>query len=268
MKLKTILRPSLIMTLVVMCQLPLTFTTGARAMMKPSPEPRPDLTILSAIYKEPKVSVRITNAGDAAAPPSVVAVLLLKRLQPGTNKPEAIGFPIPALSPGQIIDKTFNIGNNPFTDNGALAVRVDYKNQILESDERNNYKKVSIAPLPDLVIQSVELNNTKATVTVFNKCNGRSDAAKLEMLLYLGPKKSGGGGGVSTDVPPLVGNTGAKIVIDLNVSKISIPSFNGRYLRLDIDPSNKIKEAVETNNWWETGAAPFPDPVNSCNPPK
>jgi hypothetical protein len=42
-------------------------------------------------------------------------------------------------------------------------------------------------------------------------------------------------------------------------------SLTGRYIRVEIDAFNQLKEAVDTNNWWETGAAPFPDAANSCD---
>ncbi len=69
MKLKNVLRASLMMTLALMCQLPLVFTTGAHAIRKPSPEPpQPELTVVSAIYDEPEVIMRIKSVGDAASP--------------------------------------------------------------------------------------------------------------------------------------------------------------------------------------------------------
>ena len=69
------------------------------------------------------------------------------------------------------------------------------------------------------------------------------------------------------DVPALAGKASTTVTFPLDSSGKS-KSFIGRYIRLDLDLFDKIKETVETNNWWETGAAPFPDPVNSCNPPK
>jgi hypothetical protein len=257
------------MSVAVMCQLQLIFTTSAHAMIKPSPElPQPDLTIVSASYDEPKVKVRIKNAGNKGAPPSVLAVLLLKQIESGTNKPVAFQFKIPGLLPGETVDRTYDIGNDPFTGHGAIEVIVDYKNEIVESDERNNHKKVTLAPLPDLVIQSVEVGTDTATVSVFNKCNASSAASRLNVTIYKGAdKKSGPVSLLGEDVPPLKGNTQAKIILH-TLGLASTSSFKGRYMRLEVDPTNAIKEAVETNNWWETGAAPFPDPVNSCNPSK
>lgn len=268
MKIKTILRASVMMMLAVACALGfLTLTPEAHAMTSPPPEPRPDLTVVKAIYTDPNVTVTIKNIGDAPAPPSVLAVLLLKKTDPDTGQPEAFQFAVPALSPGQMIEKTANIGNSPFTNNGALAVSVDYKKQIAESDERNNWKSVVVALLPDLVIKSVEIINGTARVYVFNKCKGSAGPAGLYVTVYKGTNnKSGFGGSFSADVPPLAGNTGVMLVVDPWKYGNSIKSFSGRYIRVEVDDTNELKEAVETNNWWETGAAPFPDPANSCDP--
>jgi len=273
MKIKTILQASLMMTLVGMCQpQPRAFTPELLAMLRPSPAPLPDLTVVAAYYKDPNVTVRLRNAGEVPAPPSVLAVLLRKKTDPDTGQPEAFQFPVPALSPGQMIQKTFMIGNKSFTNNGALAVVVDYKNQIAESNEANNKQtiKVAVHHLPDLVIQSVEITNYTATAYVFNKCTGSADPAKLDMTIYKGAdKKSGWESILGADVPLLAGNTGAKIIIDLKkYPSVSTTSFGGRHVRLEVDRTEKIKETVESNNWWETGAAPFPDPANSCEPPK
>jgi len=236
------------------------------------PEPRPDLTILAAIYKAPEVAVRMRNSGDAGAPASTLAVLLLKKIDPDTNLPVAFQFSIPALAAGQMIEKTFNIGNNAFTDNGSLAVKVDYKHQVVESDERNNEKHVTIYHpplLPDLVIQSVEIVNDIAHVYVFNKCKGDSGQTYLSVTIYkAADKKSGWESSFGKEVPPLAAGTGMMLVMDPKKYPIIAKSFSGRYVRVDVDTSNNINEAVETNNWWETGAAPFPDPVNSCDAPK
>jgi hypothetical protein len=271
MKLKNILRPSLMMTLAVMSQLLLMSSTGARAIMKPLPEPPgPDLMVVSAIYKDPKVIVRIKNAGNVGAPPSVLAVLLLKRFEAGSTKPEALTFKLPVLFPGQIIDRTYEIGNSPFTDNGALAVSLDYENEINESDERNNYKKVSLPPLPDLVIQSVELVDNKATVTILNKCEGTAGTSSIRIEIYGLGKNPAVQLGWDVGIPPIDGKgVFKKIIFVPGSSDESSPqTFKGRKVRFVVDAHNKLKEAVETNNWWETGAAPFPDPANSCNPAK
>jgi hypothetical protein len=272
MKTKNKLISGLIMTLAIVCGLQFLAVSKAHAIVSPRPEPRPDLIILAAVYKAPEVAVRLRNAGDAGAPASTLAVLLLKKTDPDTNLPVAFQFPIPALAAGQMIDKTFNIGNEAFTDNGALAVKVDYKNQIPESDERNNQKHVTLyhAPLlPDLVIQSVEIVNDKAHVYVFNKCKGDSSQTYFSVIIYKGAdKKSGWESSFGKEVPPLAAGTGMMFMMDPKEYPIMARSFSGRYVRVEVDETNQIKEAVETNNWWESGAAPFPDPANSCDAPK
>lgn len=268
MKLKTILRLSVMMTLATLCQLqPRAFVPEVFATLRPSPAPMPDLGIIVASYNDPNVTVRLKNFGEAPAPASMVAVLMLKKIDPDTGKPEAFGFPVPTLSPGQVIQRTFLIGNKAFTSNGALAVVLDYKHQVTESNESNNQTNVTVHYLPDLVIQSAEITNNTATVYVFNKCKGSSAQAMLDMTTYKGAdKNSGWESRIGTVVPALAGNTGAKLIFDLKkYSSVSTTTFAGRYVRLEVDLTNKVKEAVETNNWWETGAGPFPDPANSCD---
>jgi hypothetical protein len=270
MNTKQIFQTSLMMTLLLIslfgCLVPMP------AVAKPAPEPRPDLTILGAVYKEPNVIVKLKNAGDAPAPASVLAVQLLKRIDPDTNLPMAFQFPIPTLAAGQVIDRTLNIGNSSFTGNGALAVRVDFKKQVSESEERNNQKIVTLyqaPPLPDLVIIKVEIIKGAASVTVFNKCLGRADPTRLVVTIYKGNNnKSGFESSLSADVPSLTGNTGVKLVVDPMKYSTLTKSLTGRYIRVEVDDTNKLKETVDTNNWWETGAAPFPDSANSCDSPK
>lgn len=266
---KIILQTSLVIAIALIIASGFLTAPIAHASTTPGPAPRPDLTVLGAVYKEPNVSVRLRNAGDAAAPASVLAILLLKKIDPDTNLPVAFQFPVPAIGAGQLLEKTFNIGNSSFTNNGALAVKVDFKNQISESDERNNQKHVVTyqAPqLPDLVIQSVEIIKGAASVYVFNKCKGTSGKTRLEVTIYKGNNnKSGFESSLSADVPPLAGNTGVLMVVDPTKYSTMTKSLTGRYIRVEVDNTNQLKETVDTNNWWETGAAPFPDPANSCD---
>lgn len=272
MKLKTILQTNLIMTLAAICMLRfLAMMPIAHASTAPAPEPRPDLTVLAAVYKAPTVSVRLRNAGDAPAPPSVLAILLLNKIDPDTNLPVAFQFPIPSIGAGQLLEKTFNIGNSSFTSNGALAVKVDFKNQITESNEHNNQKHVvNYQPLlPDLVIKSVEIIEGAASIYVFNKCMGSSSKTRLEVTIYKGNNnKSGFASSLSADVPEIAGNTGVTLLVDPMSYSTMTKSLTGRYIRVEVDAFNQLKEAVDTNNWWETGAAPFPDPANSCDSKK
>ena len=267
MKLKTILRLSVMMTLVGLFQLqPLAFAPEVFATLRPSPAPMPDLGIIVASYDDPNVTVRLKNFGDAPAPACQMAVLMLKKIDVDTGKPEAFGFQLPALSPGQSIQRTVLIGNKAFTNNGALAVVLDYKHQVTESNESNNQTNVTVHYLPDLVIQSAEITKDTATVYVFNRCKGSSAQSYLDLTTYKGAdKKSGWESTLGKVVPALEGNTGVTLVFELkNYSSVMTTTFAGRYVRLEVDMTNKIKESVEINNWWETGAAPFPDPANSC----
>ena len=144
---------------------------------------------------------------------------------------------------------------------------LDYKNQITESNESNNKTNVTVLYLPDLVIQSAEITKDTATVYVFNKCKGSSAQSYLDLTTYKGAdKQSGWESTLGKSVPALAGNTGVKLVFELkNYSSVSTTTFAGRYVRLEVDMTDKINESVETNNWWETSAAPFPDPAKSCD---
>ena len=270
MKLKRVWRTSLLTTLAAICLQPSpAFTPQIHGMLRPSPEPLPDLVVILAHYNDPMVTVRVKNVGAAPAGPSVLAVLLLKKTDPDTGKPEAFTFPLGGLAAGASIQRTFSIGNKAFTSNGALAVRLDYKNQIVEVDEFNNQKDVLTITLPDLIIQNVEIVGNTATVHVFNRCTGNGGPAKVDMTIYKGAdKKSGWESRLSADLPPLMGNSKAAVVIELkSYPSVSTTTFSGRYVRVEVDLTNQIKEAVESNNWWETGAGPFPDAGNSCSPP-
>jgi hypothetical protein len=123
--------------------------------------------------------------------------------------------------------------------------------------------------LPDLKVTNVKISGPGGnTVTVFvsNVCSGDvSKTIRIQLNVSGGADKTSKGGIViADDMPPLPGNKSSTWVYVLHNDVIK--SFNGRYLRVDVDSDNKIKETIETNNWWETGAVPFPDPSNSCNP--
>lgn len=120
--------------------------------------------------------------------------------------------------------------------------------------------------LPDLKVTNVQAAGSKATVTVTNQCSGKANAVRVEIAIYKGADKSSGVDlYIGNDLPPLAGNSSEKYDFNLTSSD-KVKSFDGRYLRAVVDPSNKVKEAVETNNWWETSEAPFPDPAGVCNP--
>src|SRR5205823_2279573 len=106
-----------------------------------------------------------------------------------------------------------------------------------------------------------------ATVFVSNVCNGNvSKTIRIQMNIHGGADKTSKGGlYISDNMPPLAGNKSSTYVFVLSHND-TVTRCKGRYLRVDVDSDNTIKEAIETNNWWETGAAPFPDPSNSCKP--
>lgn len=126
-------------------------------------------------------------------------------------------------------------------------------------------KNVKIA-LPDLRITKFSIEGSKISVQVTNQCQGVTPMVRLSMVIYKGEDKNSGADLiVENDVPPLKG--GAQVNVQLNVTGTKFDSGIGdRFYRLEVDSTNKVKEAVETNNWWEKGAVPFPDPANVCEP--
>jgi subtilase family serine protease len=120
--------------------------------------------------------------------------------------------------------------------------------------------------LPDLKVTSVQPSGSKATVTVTNQCPGKASAVRVEITIYKGADKNSGVDlYISNDLPPLAGNSSEKYDFNLTSSD-KVKSFDGRYLRAVVDPTDKVKEAIEGNNWWETQEAPFPDPADACKP--
>jgi hypothetical protein len=126
--------------------------------------------------------------------------------------------------------------------------------------------KRPVLAFPDLKVANVQPSGNKATVTVANVCGGKAKAVRVEITIYKGAgKNSGVDLYVSNDLPPLAGNSSEKYDFNLTSSD-KVHSFDGRYLRVVVDPTDKVKEAIEGNNWWETSEAPFPDAAGSCNP--
>ena len=128
------------------------------------------------------------------------------------------------------------------------------------------------ASLPDLKVTDVQIGGNggnKATVIISNACNGdvqASGSIRVKLTIYKGADKSSGVDYYTYgNMAPLAGNTSSNFITMLShLDKAQ--SFNGRYLRVDVDPDNTIKEIVESNNWWETGAAPFPEHSGYCSP--
>jgi hypothetical protein len=128
----------------------------------------------------------------------------------------------------------------------------------------------SSASLPDLKVIDVQIGGNggnKATVIISNECNGdvpASSSIRIKMAIYKdADKKSGVDYYLYGNLAPIAANTNSKSIFVLSSSD-KVKSFNGRYLRVDVDPDNTIKEVVESNNWWETGAAPFPERSGYC----
>jgi hypothetical protein len=128
--------------------------------------------------------------------------------------------------------------------------------------------------LPDLKVVNVKISGpggNTATVYVQNVCSAYviPSHIRVKMTIFKGANKSSGADiytyGVLQAGSTTPKDTGSKGVFTLT-SFDKIKSYNGRYIRVDVDPDNTVAETIETNNWWETGAAPFPDPSDHCNP--
>lgn len=127
--------------------------------------------------------------------------------------------------------------------------------------------------LPDLKVVDVKISGpgeNTATVYVQNVCGGYviPSHIRVKLTIFKGADKASGADlytygelqGWSTTPK----DTGSKGVFALT-SLFKIKSYHDRYIRVDVDPDNTVAETIETNNWWETGAAPFPDPSNHCS---
>jgi hypothetical protein len=127
--------------------------------------------------------------------------------------------------------------------------------------------------LPDLKVVDVKISGpggNTATVFVQNVCSGYvlPYRIRVKLTVFKGADKSSGVElyqeraleAWSTN-PKDTGSKGAFVL-----SSTKIKSYHGRYIRVDVDPDNKVGETIKSNNWWETGAAPFADPSDHCNP--
>jgi hypothetical protein len=128
--------------------------------------------------------------------------------------------------------------------------------------------------LPDLKVVDVKISGpggNTATVYVQNVCSAYviPSHIRVKMTIFKGANKASGPDLYTYTVlepwPTTPKDTGSKGVLALT-SLSKIKSYTGRYIRVDVDPDNTVAETIETNNWWETGAAPFPDPSNHCSP--
>ena len=182
--------------------------------------------------------------------------LIVTLLKDKTLKWQKYSITFSAAKPGQKTGSATNVGSSP----------TDKRIPQIPSNKKPDPDPVAQLALPDLVIGEVKVTTDRVMVTIRNKCAGKAGASRLRMRIFKGAvKETAADFTPEIDVPAVAGNASTVVTFTLAGS---VKSFIGRYLRLDVDLFDKIKETVETNNWWETGAAPFPDPVNSCDPPK
>jgi hypothetical protein len=138
-------------------------------------------------------------------------------------------------------------------------------------------RDVPVRLLPDLTTVLISAKGNKAVVRVLNVCKGDAPASRVKLTVSSGAdKKSASGSVIEEDVPPLSGtasmNLGKRsvdLVITLDASS-AVKSFDGKFIRLMVDPLDKIREASEGNNWYEKGvgaAQPFPDAGGYCDAP-
>ncbi len=120
--------------------------------------------------------------------------------------------------------------------------------------------------LPDLRITNVIINGGKMDVEVTNMCKTPAGGNRLVLVLNEGPnKKSKPGEQVELDVPPLKAGEKTTLTYDMQEYKSKYTTFIGRHYRLEVDATNKVKEAQEGNNYFEKGAVPFPNGPHSCD---
>jgi hypothetical protein len=126
--------------------------------------------------------------------------------------------------------------------------------------------------LPDLKITLVSAKGNQAVVRVSNVCNGDAPATTLLMDIYQGANKASGQGYPRKEnVPSLVGKNSAKLGKSSADIVIKLPagtSLDGKFIRLEVDRFNTVKESSEGNNWYERGegaAQPFPDKAGYCD---
>jgi hypothetical protein len=153
-----------------------------------------------------------------------------------------------------------------------LATAATARAQVVE--KRGNL----VVYLPDLKVSLLSAAGDKAVVRVTNVCKGDAKPSRVSLWIYGGADKKTNYGVLEEDVPALVGTSSTKlggkksadVTFSLKVFALGekIKTFSGKFLRVQADPQDKIKEASEGNNWWEPVAQPFPDKGGYCDPPK
>lgn len=124
-------------------------------------------------------------------------------------------------------------------------------------------KKYPVRLLPDLAVGLLNQFDSSVIIRVANKCKGKSEASYLTITV---PDDKGSPVSIGKEVPALAPGGSASVTVTIP-SNLNIKSFRNKWMRIVVDPSNKIKEASEGNNWWEPNAQPFPEGAGYCDPP-
>ncbi len=123
--------------------------------------------------------------------------------------------------------------------------------------------RAPVKPLPDLVVGIENQFSSQVIVRVTNKCKGKSAGSYVSMML---PDDKGANVFIGKNIKSLA--PGESGLITFYIPKnLKLKSFENKWIRLVVDPQNKIKEASEGNNWWEPTAQPFPEKGGYCDPP-
>ena len=281
--------------LAILLAVVLQFSAHARVAHIGSPAPRavglfdqlPDLVISDVKIEPAKITVTVKNVCKGDAGPSSIALQIYQGPQKSSQKGSTWDFTLPAIKAGQTTTTDFDKdGTIPSFVDHYYRIDVDGKNKVQEAAENNNWKEKSAGPfpqpggycdkagtpapptpapglLPDLMVSDVKVEAAKMTVTVKNVCKGDAAPSAIKLDIYKGTEKSSGAASHYTGNLPAIkaGQTAS-----FSASKDgTVPSFVGIYYRIDIDPTNQIKEAAENNNWKEKTAGPFPQPAGYCD---
>ncbi len=120
-----------------------------------------------------------------------------------------------------------------------------------------------VANRPDLAVGGqFKAESSEMWARITNKCKGRSARTTVKLIIYKGATKNSG---VEKSIAQAVLPLGPGESEDYRLYQWD--GLQGRYLRLEIDPTNTVREASEGNNWWEPDAQPFPEKGGYCDPP-
>lgn len=129
----------------------------------------------------------------------------------------------------------------------------------------NDGSRRAVKLLPDLTVSLENQFSSQVIVRVTNKCKGQAQSSYVSMTL---PDDSGAKVYIGKEIKALgPGESGAITLYIPESLKPKLKSFDNKWIRVDVDPQNKIKEASEGNNWWEPKAQPFPEKGGYCDPP-